>query len=99
MQGRTCYTIGFPVEKIPGWLPEDLFAGQIPACQVQRIVHTGSYRHLGNAWSAGMAHIRAKTWKVARGIDPFEVYNNDPNSVAEEKLVTTTHFPMVAGKG
>lgn len=99
VQGETCYTIGFPIEKVPGWLPEDLVSGVIPACQVQRIVHTGSYCHLGNAWSAGMAHIRAKTWKRARKVHPFEIYHNDPSEVAEKELVTTVHFPMVAAKG
>ena len=98
-QGTTCYTIAFPVEKVPGWLPENFVSGKIPVCQVQRIRHTGSYLHLGNAWSAGRASIRAKKWKSRRGIDPFETYDNDPNEVAEEELVTTVHFPMAEGKG
>lgn len=98
-QGTTSYTIAFPVEKVPGWLPENFVSGKIPTCQVQRIRHTGSYLHLGNTWSAGMAAIRAKKWKSRRGIHPFETYDNDPSEVAEEDLVTTVHFPMAEGKG
>ena len=94
-QGDTTYTIGFPVEKVPGWLPENFVSGTIPSCTMQRIRHTGSYSHLGNAWSAGMARIRAKTWKRARKIPLLEVYENDPNEVAEEDLLTTAYFPVV----
>ena len=97
-QGSTTYTIAFPVEEVPGWLPEDFVSGKIPVCQVQRIRHTGSYLHLGNAWSAGMASIRAKKWKSRRGIHPFETYDNDPSKVTEQELVTTVHFPMAEGK-
>lgn len=92
-QGTTTYTLGLPVEKIPGWLPEDLVSGKIPACEVERIRHTGSYLHLGNAWSAGMARIRAKVWKCSRGIHPFEIYENDPSEVSEKELVTMVYFP------
>lgn len=91
--GSTLYTIGFPVEKIPGWLPEGFDSGTIPQCRVQRIQHTGSYRHLANAWSSGMAQLRAKKWQAARGIPPFEIYENDPTEVAESEIVTTVHFP------
>ena len=98
-QGTTSYTLAFPVDKVPGWLPENFVSGTIPTCQVQRIRHTGSYLHLGNAWTAGMASIRAKKWKPRRGVHPFETYDNDPNEVADEDLVTTVHFPMAEEKG
>lgn len=95
-QGTTAYTIAFPVEKVPSWLPENFVSGKIPPCQVQRFRHTGSYRHLGNAWSTGMAHLRAKKWNRLRSVAPFEIYENDPSQVAEDELVTTVHFPMKA---
>ena len=98
VQGTTSYTIAFPVDKVPGWLPENFVSGEIPTCQVQRIRHTGSYLHLGNAWSAGMAYIRAKQWKARRGVHPFETYDNDPGDVAEAELVTTVHFPIAEAK-
>lgn len=94
VQGTTSYTLGFPVEKIPGWLPENFVSGKIPSCQTQQIQHTGPYRHLGNAWAAGMAHIRAKKWKPLRSIAPFEIYHNTPAETPEKKLVTTVYFPM-----
>ncbi len=97
-QGTTTYTIGFPVEKIPGWLPENFVSGKIPPCQVQRFQHTGPYRHLGNAWSTGMAHIRAKKWQPLRSVHPFEIYENNPDEVPSEELVTTVHFPIKVGK-
>lgn len=94
--GDTRYTIGFPVEKVPGWLPEGFVSGTIPACQVQQIRHTGPYRHLGNAWSAGFARLRAKVWRAARGIHPFEIYENDLTEVGTNDVVTTLHFPLKA---
>ncbi|MBK1833942.1 SRPBCC family protein [Roseibacillus ishigakijimensis] len=96
-QGITRFTLGFPVEKVPGWLPEDLVSEKIPACRVQKIRHTGSYQHLGNAWAAAVARVRARQWKCARGIHPFEIYNSDPGTTADDKLVTTVHF-AVAGQ-
>lgn len=98
-QGSTTYTLGFPVEKVPGWLPENFVSGKIPACQVQRFRHTGPYLYLSNAWSTGMAHLRAKKWHPLRSVHPFEIYENDPTEVSAEELVTTVHFPMKAVKG
>ena len=92
-RGSTCYTIGLPVEKIPGWLPEGFVSGNIPAGEVNQIRHIGPYRHLGNAWAAGIAHVRAKKWSSSK-IRPFEVYENDPSEVGSEEVVTTLHFPI-----
>lgn len=93
VQGSTTYTLGFPVDKVPGWLPEDIVSGKVVTCEAQRIRHTGSYRHLGNAWAAGMLQIRAKMWTVNRAQAPFEIYQSNPNEVSEEQIVTLIHFP------
>ena len=92
-QGQVTYSLAYPVEKIPGWLPGDFVSGKIPDCQAQRIQHTGSYRHLGNAWAVGMARIRAKIWKASKATPPFEIYENNPFEVNEDEVVTTVVFP------
>lgn len=98
--GDTRYTIGYPVEKVPGWLPEGFVSGEIPNCKAYQIKHTGPYRHLGNAWSAGYARARAKVWQPARGQAPFEVYEDLDSEVPVllNEKVTTLFFPIATGK-
>ncbi|MBK1828607.1 SRPBCC family protein [Haloferula rosea] len=91
--GRAAYIVGFPVEAIAARAPEGCTFGCIPATDTFRIRHTGAYRHLGNAWAAGMMHQQAKAFSPNRKIPPFEIYGNDPQSTPEEELVTTLHFP------
>ncbi len=94
VQGTTRYTLAFPVEKIPGWLPENFTSGKIPPCSTQKIQHTGSYNHLISAWAVGHAYTRAKKWQSQRSIAPFEIYESDPEKTLAEKLVTSIHFPQ-----
>ena len=50
------------------------------------------------AWSAGHMHARSKMFKMARSIDPFETYENDPAEVEDERdLVTVVRFPAKPG--
>ena len=93
-RAETSYTIGLPLDKIPGWLPEGFVGEQIPACEVQMIRHVGAYRHLSNAWGAGNACIKAKKWNSTK-VDPFEVYENNRGESGEAKEgVTTLYFPV-----
>lgn len=88
------YTIGFPVEKAPDSLHGDFVSGALPTLDAYAVTHTGAYRHLGNAWSAGVMHGRAKQFAQKRGIHPFEIYANNPAEVEEKDLVTVVHFPV-----
>jgi uncharacterized protein YndB with AHSA1/START domain/effector-binding domain-containing protein len=100
--GDARYTIAYPVDKVPGWLPEGFVSGKIPNCQTYQIRHTGAYRHLGNAWAAGKARLRANEWKASRGTDPFEIYELEEPEVASDAEVTVVHFPIsgtAKGKG
>lgn len=98
--GNTRYTIGYPVEKVPGWLPEGFVSGKIPDCKAYQIQHTGPYRHLGNAWSAGKARAAAKQWQAARHTAAFEVYENKDSGapVPADSEVTTLWFPIATAK-
>jgi len=95
-RGVAEYTAGYPVSEgiIPSEVPKDFVSGNIPACRAEVIRHTGPYRHLGNAWSAGMTRAQANVFRQNHAIDPFEVYENDLDSVAETELVTSVHFPV-----
>ena len=88
------YTVGFPVDIAATATEAGFVSGEIPACETDRIVHTGPYSFLGNAWSAGFMRQRAKVTVPDRRIPPFEIYQNDTASVAANELVTELHFPV-----
>ncbi len=74
-------------------LNKGVVAGKMPACKAMKLVHTGPYRHLGNAWSMGMGELRHKKIKAAKQ-PPFEIYVNDPASTKEEALITEIYIPV-----
>lgn len=71
-----------------------LFLGEIPQTKVQSVKHTGTYEHLGNAWSMLYMMKRGKEIKTNNKIDPFEVYVNDPRVNGANDLITEVHFPV-----
>ena len=94
VKGITEYTGGAPVDSIPSSLPSNFISGKMEDCKVYAVTHTGPYRHLGNAWSAGMMHARSKIFKQSKAIHPFETYENDPRETPEEEIVTKVCFPV-----
>lgn len=76
-----------------GSTPDGLTSGEIPAIRAYKVVHTGTYEHLGNAWASGMMHERGRCFRKDKSVDPFEVYENDPGRTAPEDLVTSIYFP------
>lgn len=91
-RGSVSYTIALPVEK-GSPCPTGLEKGSSPSQKCYAIHHRGAYRHLGNAWAAGMMHQRAKLFASSKTIPPFEVYRSDSQKVAEESLQTSVYFP------
>ena len=92
-KGIVEYTVGLPVGPESSNAPAGLVSGEIPACDTYGVKHTGPYRHLGNAWSSGMAHGRAKVFAQNKKTAPFETYENDPQETDENELVTMIRFP------
>lgn len=93
-KGTAEYTSGTPVKEFPANPGADFRTGEIPATKVYSIKHTGPYRHLGNAWSAGQNLMRNKAFKANKSIPPFEVYESNPMTTDENKLVTVINFPV-----
>jgi effector-binding domain-containing protein/uncharacterized protein YndB with AHSA1/START domain len=96
VKGQATYIAGIPVASVPGNLPPDMISGDFPALKTYEIIHKGPYRHLGNAWSMGNMYSRAKKFKQDKKTPPFEVYENMPGDVPEEKLMTRVCFPVKA---
>lgn len=92
--GRVRYTTGYPVDEVPATLPEGFVTEEIPQIKAFTSQLTGPYRHLGNAWAAGIMRSRNGAFKQSRKVHPFEVYDNDPTTVEENDLMTTVHFPI-----
>ena len=66
----------------------------IPDCRALKVIHTGSYHHLGNAWSTINSYQRYKKIKLDKQVAPFEFYLNDPDKVAPKDLVTEVYLPI-----
>lgn len=76
------YTAFFPVKtlkQVPGAV-----SGTMGNCKALKVIHTGAYENLGNAWSMIMAHQRYKKHKLLKAQPAFEIYVNDPNSVKKK---------------
>jgi len=93
-KGTTAFTTAIPVDSEPTRLPEDLLIGKRPEVTTYAVTHTGPYRHLGNAWSSGMIRARGKLFRQYKKIDPFEIYDNNPQGIPEEAIKTSVHFPV-----
>ena len=88
------YTCGFAIENKTQatQLSDGIFLGNIPQLKVYKLVHTGPYMHLGNAWSAIISCQRAKVFKSSKAHHPFELYLNDPTTTPENELLTAVCF-------
>ena len=73
-------------------LSQDFVRGFIKKGPALEVTHDGSYEFLGNAWSMGMMHQRAK--KLKSSDFPFEQYWNDPKESSAAKLKTSVFFPI-----
>lgn len=94
VRNQVAYTIAVPVAKPPTAVSGGLVAGTQGDMRTYAVRHTGPYRHIGNAWAAGLMHARGKVFKQDKSVEPFEVYENDPEEVPENDLVTVVHFPV-----
>lgn len=91
---RVQYTACHPVSKCPAHLPEGMAFHHLPKLSAYTIRHTGPYRHIGNAWAAGMMHQQAKRFRPNKKIPPLEVMYNSPKNTPENELVTEVLFPV-----
>lgn len=88
------YIAGYAVDdqvRIPS--NADLKVWKMPAGFALRVEHTGSYRHLGNAWSFANQAARYSRLKQRR-IGTFEIYRNSPEDVPEDQLLTDIYLPL-----
>ncbi len=88
------YLSGFelpPGQRLPA--ESKLSLWELPPLQAFQVQHTGSYRHLGNGWSAANQLVRHRKLKQ-RSCGTFEIYRNEPGEVPEAELVTDIYLPL-----
>lgn len=88
----TC-TAAVPVSRVVN-IVSPLVAGQRPGCSALKVVHTGPYRHLGNAWAMLISEARHRKLKVLKSVSPFERYCDDPETTPAMELVTELYLPL-----
>ena len=94
VKGKANYTAAIPVSEVPNNLPNGVVTGKIPKTRIYKLRHTGKYDHLGNPWSAMMNLQRAKVFKPAKGIHPFESYVNSMTDTEPKDLITDINFAV-----
>jgi len=93
VNGVCAFTAAVPVSaKVT--LANGVQCNERAACKAFKVVHTGPYRHLGNAWSIGMGDMRHAKIKADKHNPPFEIYINDPENTPEEALITEIYLPV-----
>ncbi|NND92617.1 MAG: hypothetical protein HKN42_17320 [Granulosicoccus sp.] len=87
------YTVAMPVAAaVPA--PAPLLVARRAECMALKVVHTGPYHHLGNAWALLMSEARHRKLKVHRNAAPFECYLDDPQNTDAQELVTELFLPV-----
>ncbi len=92
-RGECHYTAAIPVDEGAPNI-DGLAAGKVAGGACYKVVHTGPYRHLGNAWATAMSDMRHLKLKASKQSKPYERYLNDPANTAENDLVTEIFVPI-----
>lgn len=87
------YTSGFALPESAGSVPTELSSWSIPSTRALSVEHIGTYKHLGNAWSAANQFARYKKLKQ-RKVGTFEIYKNDPKETDPAELRTEIFLPL-----
>ncbi len=92
VSGAVHYTACVGVDAYPEEMESDWITAELPEQSVYITRHLGSYDHIGNAWSAAMMQMRAKTFRASKSSSPREIYRNSPQNSAPADLVSDICF-------
>ena len=93
-KNKVTYTAVLIMKEAISDLPSEFTSGTIPAITCYVLRHVGRYQHLGNAWSTLYSMHRNKEFKPKKGVDPFEIYVNDPSQTPDKELITDIYLPL-----
>ena len=86
------YTAFHPVDQ-KATIPNAV-CGSFSSCKAIKVIHTGSYQHLGNAWAMAMTYQRTEKKKPLKSQPPLEIYVDDPTCTPEAELKTEIYIPI-----
>lgn len=87
------YTAAVPASSV-ATVVLPLAKGQRAACSALKVIHTGPYRHLGNAWAMLISEARHRKLKTRKSVAPFMCYWDDPETTPAMELVTELFLPL-----
>ncbi len=88
------YTAALPITESIS-VTDPYYLGEIPKVNALKITFKGDYKHVGNAWSAGMGYMQANKLKENGSVAPFEVYITDPQEESDEReWITEVYMPI-----
>ncbi len=91
---RECrYTAIIPLQS-RATTDNSLSTGTIASGKALKVVHKGSYTHLGNGWATAMSYQRYHKLKPLRSQPPFELYLNNPEHTDAKDLITEIYIPL-----
>jgi effector-binding domain-containing protein len=93
VSGNIDYTAAVPVAEMVN-VDGTFECSNRAATTAYRLIHTGAYRHLGNAWAKAFNDIKFLKRKPSKNIPPMEVYKNDPDNTPENELITEIVIPL-----
>ena len=89
------YVSGFMYSVKPNLAPNlNYKIGSALGHKAIKVVHTGSYKHLGNAWSTAMGARMSLNKRINKQVPMYEIYDNDPHETEEEDLITSIYVPV-----
>jgi effector-binding domain-containing protein len=87
------YLAGYVVPDATQCQASELTPWSFPAGKAFMVEHIGSYRHLGNAWSAANQIVRYQKMKQSK-LGTFELLKTTPSQVPEAELRTEIYLPL-----
>lgn len=75
-------------------VPDGLQSGTITSGRAFKVIHRGSYEHLGNGWATAIAQQRSQKLKPSKQQPAFERYLTDPNETPATEQVTEIYIPL-----
>jgi len=87
------YIAGIPIDAANSTL-DGLDMGRILPGRAYKVIHKGSYLHLGNAWATAIAHQRDQKLKLSKQQPVFERYLTDPNETPANEQITEIYIPL-----
>ena len=73
-------------------VPEGMMMEKIPGGKCLSTIHKGPYDGLASSWEKMVGYVEANPQDMR--YYPFEIYVNDPNTVAEEDIETKIVYPV-----